>query len=901
MGSLAESAYLIKRAIFSFFLISITLGIIEAQQKTINNKTDAKVERPGPGVDSTDVGYSTQKKSEIISSIVLLKSEEFNKGYIENPIQLIQGRVAGLSISKPGGDPNGMYNIRLRGLSSFCGNTEPLIVIDGAIGASLDNIDPDDIESISVIKDGSAAIYGLRGSGGVILVTSKKGKKGKLLIEYNGYTSAETVAKALPAMDATQWRALSKETSMGSDFNNSTDWAKELSRTAISIVQNIALSGGSDKTTFRASFNFRNGEGVMINTGYSQLNGRINFNQKALKGKLNLDLNAVATERNSKYGFAEAFSYAAIYNPTSPVRSNSPAYANYGGYFQQSLFNYYNPVAIEELDKNEGKNRILNVSVNANYEILKGLKFNAFYSFQTSQNTDGLFYKKDDYWIGLNRNGFASKQEDNASSTLFESTLSFKKSLSSLLNLTVLGGYSNQEFKYDGYLSQGGNFPTDNYSINNLGNAILHTKTDYDYLKNYIAFFGSINLNLNNVFFLSGNMRYEGSSLLGTKNKWNLFPSLGIGADFSKVLHNETINILKLRLDYDITGNLPLAINRNPDLKPEKKGVLDAGLDFSLFNSRLYGSLDYYTSTTKDLIVQVQVPVPPNIYGYALMNIGKLSNSGLELSLNLNVIQKSDFLYSINFTPFYNLENTLISLSGGYSSTLDLGIMGSPGQNQVPLVRLEVGKPVGQLLTMVFKSIDANGNLTLVDVDKNGIIDAADRKVVGNGLPKFIIGFGNMISYKNWDLHAYFRGVFGHDLINSYRALYEVPVYISSYNLPNTASSMRNYSSGKFLNASPGTLTNLDVENASFISLDNLSLGYTFNLAQNSRFNKIRLYLAGNNIFYITKYKGADPNPRYADSSADLGTYNNPLVPGIDRMNTWPRTRSITFGANIVF
>ena len=901
MGSKAASAYLIKRAISSFLFIFFASGIIEAQQKTNYIKTGSESERSGNGADSTDFRYLKQKKSEIISSVVLVKSEEFNKGYIENPIQLIQGKVAGLSISKVGGDPNGMYNIRLRGLSSFYGNTEPLIVIDGAIGASLENIDPYDIESISIIKDGSAAIYGLRGSGGVILVTSKKGEKSKLLIEYNGYTSSETMAKALPAMSATEWRALSKETSLGSDFNNNTDWTKELTRTAFSIVQNVALSGGNEKTSFRASFNFRNGEGIMINTGYSQLNGRINFNQKALKGKLNLDLNAGATERNSKYGFEEAFSYASIYNPTSPVKSNNPAYANYGGYFQQSLFNYYNPVAIEELNKNEGKKRILNVSVNANYEIAKGLKLNALYSFQTGQNTDGLFYGKNDYWIGLNRNGYASKQEDNTVSTLIESTLSYKKSFTSEISLAVLGGYSNQEFKNDGYYSEGANFPTDNYSSNNLGDAIMHNKTDYNNSKNYIAYFGCINLNMHNMFFLSGNIRYEGSSLLGTKNKWNLFPSLGLGVDISKHLNNEAINNLKLRIDYGITGNLPVVINIYPDLRSEKKGVLDAGIDFSLFDSRLYGSFDYFKSTTKDLIVQVQLPVPPNIYGSALMNIGKLSNSGLELSVNLNVIQKSDFLYSINFTPFYNLENTLVSLSGTYGNKQDLGIMGSPGQNQVPLVRIEEGKPIGQLLTLVFKSIDANGNLTFVDVNKNGLIDQADRQVVGNGLPKFIIGFGNKISFKNWDLDAYFRGVFGYDLINSYRALYEVPYMISSYNLPNTASSMRNSYSGKLLNAFSGTLTDLDVENASFISLDNLSLGYTFDLAQSSRFTKIRLYLAGNNIFYITNYKGADPNPRYADSSLDLGTYNNPLVPGVDRMNTWPRSRSITFGVNVGF
>jgi iron complex outermembrane receptor protein len=231
----------------------------------------------------------------------------------------------------------------------------------------------------------------------------------------------------------------------------------------------------------------------------------------------------------------------------------------------------------------------------------------------------------------------------------------------------------------------------------------------------------------------------------------------------------------------------------------------------------------------------------------------------------------------------------------------DLGAVGSPGQNQVPLVRVQNGKPVGQLIAFIFKSIDSNGNFSLVDINHDGHIDQSDRKVVGNGLPKFIIGFGNTITYKNWDMDVSFRGVAGHDLINSYRALYEVPYMISSYNLPKTATDMRNSSNGKFLNASSGTLTDLDVENASFISLDNISLGYTFRLDESSKFSKIRLYFAGNNLFYLTRYKGSDPNPRYTDNASDLGTYNSPLVPGIDRMKTWPRTRSVTFGANIVF
>lgn len=382
--------------IFSFLLIFFAISITHAQQKTITDKITSEVKDSLELVNLVNVGYGTQNVKEVTSSISSVRYDEFNKGNIQNPLQLIQGKVAGLGISKPGSDPNGGYGIRLRGLSTLYCPTEPLVIIDGMIGASLEDVDPNDIESICVLKDGSAAIYGLRGSNGVILITTKKGKKGAFQIEYNGYTSAETVAKSAPSMNATEWRALSKESGLGTDFNNNTDWLKEITRPAFSIAQNVAVSGGSDKTSYRASFNLRNGEGILINTGYSQLNGRINLIHKALNDKFTLDLNLAATERKSKYGFADGFNYASIYNPTAPVKSSDPAYIKYDGYFQQSLFNFSNPVAFEELDKSEEKNRIMNFSAKGEYEILKGLRVDAFYSIQKSEKMAGLYYDKKD-------------------------------------------------------------------------------------------------------------------------------------------------------------------------------------------------------------------------------------------------------------------------------------------------------------------------------------------------------------------------------------------------------------------------------------------------------------------------------------------------------------------------
>ena len=998
MGTLRNSVFLWRRGILFLFLLGFAISIASAQQRTVTGKVTSATEGALPGVNivvqgtttgaMTDidgkfsiivpgpqaaltftfigytpqtitvgaqttlsvvlapatsalgevvvVGYGTQKKREVTSSITSVKSDEFNKGAVSSPVQLIQGKVSGLSITKPGGDPNGGYDIRLRGLSTIGANTGPLIVIDGIIGGDLANVDPNDIENINVLKDGSAAaIYGTRGSSGVILVTTKKGKKGTAVIDYNVYGTADMVAKTVPVMSSTQWRALSKATGLGTDFGANTNWFDQLTRTGYSQVHNLSMSGGSDKTSYRASINYRDAQGVMINTGNTQLNGRINITQKALNDKLTLDLNVGATEKKAQYGFTDAFRYATIFNPTAPVKSTDPAYTQYDGYFNQVLYDYYNPVQIATEDKNDGRDKLMNLSIKGAYEVLKGLIVDAFYSIQNTNHWNGQYFDKNSYWNGMNRNGLASISEDYSTSKLFETTAHWTGDVTSALNMTVLGGYSYQDYNNSGNYAQGGNFLTDAFSYNNLFAAKdfkdgKGTITSYQDANRLIAFFGRVNLNLNNTFFLTASARYEGSSRFGANNKWGLFPAIGGGADLAKFLNVDFLDNLKIRANYGITGNQPSSSyisllrfgvsgnfdyngnwvpvyqpisNANKDLKWEKKGEFDAGFDFSILKSKISGSFDFYTRTTTDLLFSYEVPTPPNIWNSAWLNLGKIRSSGLELNLTYNVITKKDFSYSLSLTPSYNLENTLVSLSGSYNGAKltygqrDLGGMGAPGQSDVPLVRAQEGKPIGQLWALVFKGIDANGNLTFVDTNKDGVIDTKDRQVVGNGLPKWQLGFGNNLNYKNFDLNVFFRGIFGYDLINSYRAFYEVPNMIGSYNLPATAADMKNATTGVLMKNSSGVLSSYHVENASFLSLDNMALGYNFKLPKSSQFSKLRVYMAGNNLFYITKYKGVDPNPRYGDSENN----NNPLIPGVDRRNVWLRTRSITFGANVVF
>jgi len=1006
MATLRNSVLLWRRSILALLIFGFTVGLASAQNKTVTGKVTSAAEGPMVGVNvvlqgtttgtMTDingsytidvpgsgailvfssigfttqdievggrttvdvvlepaisalgeivvVGYGTQKKREVTSSIASVKSDEFNQGSVSSPVALIQGKVSGLSISRPGGNLNGNYNIRLRGLSTIGANTGPLVVVDGIIGGSLDNVDPNDIESINVLKDGSAAaIYGSRGSSGVILVQTKHGKKGTSVIDYNTYFSAEIIAKHTDVMNAEEWRAMHTETGLGTDFGQSTDWFKEISQVGYSQVHNLSMSGGADKTTYRASLNYRDATGVARTTGYKQLNGRINVTQKAINDKLTLDLNLGATNKTASYGFSDAFKHATIFNPTAPVQSDDPAYDKWDHYFNQTLFDYFNPVQIIEENKNDGKDQFLNVSLKGTFEIVKGLTVDAFYSRQNSITTRSTYYDKNSFWVGSNTNGMTDKQANFSNSQLFETTAKYNGELTSDISISALGGYSYQDFVYDGFNVHGGDYLTDAFTYNRLGAALdfkngIGTAGSYKNSNKLIAFFGRVNLDISQKYFVTASARYEGSSKFGANNKWGLFPAIGGGVDLASFINVSAIDNLKVRVNYGMTGNQPgdsyLSLlrlgpqgnffyngsfgpayapvsNANEDLKWEKKSEIDFGFDFSLLKSKFSGSFDFYTRTTTDLLFNYEVPVPPNLYSQALVNLGEIKSSGLEFSLTWNVIQKSDFSYVMSFTPSYNLENTLVSLSGVYNGAeLKYGVreienMGSPGQNQVPLIRAEEGKPIGQILAYKFVEIDEGGNLILEDTNGDGTVDPLDRQIVGNGIPKFLFGFGNNINYKRFDLTVFFRGVFGHDLINSFRAFYEVPNVIGSYNLPKSATDMRNATTGVLLNNSAGVFNSSHVENASFFALDNMSLGYTFDMSKSSAFSKIRLYFAGNNLAYLTKYKGVDPNPRYGDDSESMSTEGsfsaNPLAPGIDRRALWSRTRTISFGANIVF
>jgi TonB-dependent starch-binding outer membrane protein SusC len=882
------------------------------------------------------VGYGTQEKKEISSSVTSVKSEDFNKGTVNDPAQLLQGRVAGLNITRPGGDPNGSFNIRLRGVGTIGANAEPLIVIDGIIGGSLSNVDPNDIASFDVLKDGSAAaIYGSRGGSGVILITTKSGKAGKTQVDYNASYALEDIARTVPVMSAAEYRAVvggNKDLDLGA----TTKWIDVVTRQGKQQVHNLSLSGGSKGTSYRASANLRDGTGIGLNSGYQQINARLNLTQKALNDRATFTVNLSTTTRESQLGNDNSFRYAVIANPTVPVYDNtldskSPG-ANFGGYAERNIFDWFNPLSIVEQSTNDKKESKILASIRGEYDfsnVVEGLRASVFYSNQRETDLYGFSYKKTAKFNGNNQ-GRAGRFNDQRVSQLFETTINYDKTFDKT-NLQLLGGYSFQDFFNDGFGAQAGNFLTDAFTYNNLGAALdfangLGSVYSYANSNKLVAFFGRANVNVGGNYFLSASVRYEGSSRFGANNKFGVFPAVSAGVTLSNLIDIPSVNSLKLRGSYGVTGNQPSssynslqqfgpagsffyngaygpsygpATNANPDLKWETKAEIDFGADFALFNNKLTGTFDWYTRTTKDVILPVNVPVPPNLVGQTLINIGELKNNGIELALNYAAVKTADFSWTVGGNVG-TYSSKVVSLTSGSLSFGEGGVlyragMGSPGQNAFNLVRVKQGDPLGQLWGSVYDGVSDKGEYIFKDINGDGKRDATsdeDRAVIGNGLPKATVGFTNTFTYKQFDLSVFFNGSFGHDLLNSYRGFYEnnESTTVNSYNIVKTK-----YYDPKVTKAQ---VNSIHVERASYIRLNNASLGYNFKMKAGSPIRNFRIFASGQNLFTITDYTGVDPTERFTDGT---GPGADGLSPGIERRNTYFTTRTVTLGLNLGF
>ena len=630
---------------------------------------------------------------------------------------------------------------------------------------------------------------------------------------------------------------------------------------------------------------------------------------------MTVNLNFTGTLRNAEFGNDGAFRYATIYNPTAPIRSSAPEFERWGGYFQQDLFDFFNPVALLEQNTNEGNfNRFLG-DINAKFEVIPGLVIGGRYSQQRTNQIFGSFTSKQSRGQGADRNGFANRRAEQFVNQLGEMTASYDTDFGDL-DFSALVGYSYQQFDNEGFGASGGDFLTDAFSFNNLSagadfNNGLGNVFSFANRNKLIAGFGRVEFGYQETYYLSAVVRREGSTRFGEDNKWGTFPGLSAAVTLSNLFEVPGIDFLKLRGGYGVTGGQPansyLSLftlapggnfffngaftpaygpdqNPNPDLAWEEKQDVSIGIDFNLLNYRLNGSIDYYTSTTVDAILPLNVPVPPNQAPVTITNIGEISQSGIEISLGYQVFDNADFTWETNVAFNTYLDNTLDVFNG--EGTIFRSNLGSPGQNGTPLLLVEEGAPIGQLYGLVFEGIADDGTWIHADTDGDGIPgEDEDRQVIGQGLPDWQLGWNNTFTFGNFDLNFFFRGVFGHDLINTFRAFYEAPSSMTTYNAPATVTDVRNLTDApKF--------SSFHVEDGDFIKLDNATIGYTFDTEPIAWMKKLRVYVSGQNLFTITDYTGVDPEVRLNDGGDNLS-------PGIDRRNTYFRQAGVTFGVNL--
>ena len=881
------------------------------------------------------IGYGTQKKGDITSSVGSVKSEDFTAGAINDAGQLIQGKIAGLSVTNPSGNPVGGTEISLRGNTTILGaSTNPLILIDGVPG-DFNTVAPEDIESIDVLKDGSAAaIYGSRGTNGVVLITTKKSKGNNINeVQYSGYLSLSTIAKKPDFCDANDYRQQIKDGLRDAawDLGDNTNWIDAIIRTGLSHVHNVSFKGGNAQTNYIFNVNYRNLQGIFKRSDKEEFQGRAEVNHSMFDDKLRFNFQLLGNQTGytatSDGGSFNTYSWrqALIHNPTEPIKNADGSWHENTG-----IFNYDNPVSrIYECD---GEQKISQTRFSSNITLtpIKELTFNALFSYDKI-NQEGGYYetKKHISNVRDGMNGYASTGGSSTVTKLVELTAQFHKNFGDH-TIQALAGYSYQESTYSNQYERNYNFPTDLYSWHNIGvgQALkegLGTEYSYWLDTNLIGFFGRLNYNYKNRYLLMASVRHEAASqLAGTEKPWGTFPSVSLGWRITEenfMKNQKVFDDIKLRAGYGVTGSQPsqsfLGVpllgygdyylyngqwiralqptqNSNDKLKWEEKHEYDIGADFSILNYRLNVSVDWYYRLIKGLLYDYSVPSPPNLYTTTRANVGEMSNNGLEIMVNAIPVQTKDFkwettiTFSTNSNKLKSLSNDLYQTSSDYFMT---GWIEEPIKTESNIVR--IGHKVGDIYG--FKVVDVDESGKWIYLDKNGnrvnyddfTHSFEDKQILGNGVPKWYLGFNNQFRYKNFDLAINMRGAFGFQIMNGMRMFYE-------NRSRQDWNRLRSAYDKVFGKAVLNTLCSEEfnsyyVENGDYWKIDNITLGYSF-----SKINKwiktLRLYASVNNAITITGYKGIDP---------EVSTSG--LAPSYDNRDSYPHTRAFTFGMNVTF
>lgn len=884
------------------------------------------------------VGYGSMRKKDVTGAVASITKDNLNKGATTNPLQQIAGKAAGVSITQTGSEPGSSPSIRIRGITSLIGGSDPLVVIDGVQGNVdfLNQLPPNEIETVDILKDASAtAIYGSRGAAGVILVTTKKSEAGSSQIEYSSTVSLDMISKKLDLLSADQWRTQRELWGAGvsADHGSDTDWYGLLTKTGSTQNHSIAIGGGTKNFNYRASVAAILQDGVVINSNNQNYIGRFQATQKALNDKLVLTTNlSASTKQNtgspSSVGRA-AFTSNLITNayvsrPTDPVLNSDGTY-----FTDPNVFQYINPYAVAQTVKNDQIVNNFFGSMKADLEITTGLTAGWFGSWRKLDGNSGYYLPVlSTVQYALDNKGVANINNWHEDERLTDVSLNYKKTFGNH-NIDAITVYEWQRQTYNGNFTQMKGFINDNTTYNALQNGNFATIvpssatsggdiSSYKNDRTLVSFLGRVNYSYLNRYLLTLSVRRDGSSVFGTDYKWGNFPSASVAwrineESFMKGI--DFLNDLKLRVGYGVTGNqqglypqqsyqlasaqgqtffagnqitnYTITQNGNADLRWETRAQTNIGVDFALFNSRLSGSVDVYRATTSNLLFNYTVPLPPYPNSSLTANVGSILNEGIDFNLNAKIIQTKDFNFSINGNLSL-LRNKVLELSGSINGVPLNTDYVSWGTNSY----LIKGQPVGtfNILQHLGKT-DANEE-TVVDVNKDGIIDGGstspDRKIEGSALPTYTYAFSPVFTYKNFDLSMLFRGSGGNKIYNSVRASFSYFENIGKQNMLASAIPIGLFTS-KYA-------SDLWLEDGSFLRFDNLTLGYRFDTRQLKYISNLRLSLTASNLALFTKYSGLDPEMNVSGASAIGATGGTGF--GNDN-GIYPRTTTIAVGLNV--
>lgn len=882
------------------------------------------------------VGYGTMKKSDLTGSVSSITSDNFKLGTDLTPQQLMQGAFSGVNISQNSGKPGGSNTIRVRGGTSITASNDPLYVIDGVpistsagvnqsnIGSSttdffdqepinpLSNINPNDIESINILKDASAtAIYGSRGANGVIMITTKKGKAGMRQLDYSFNLGVSTVAKKLDVLTGDEYRKTVSELGLTlDDKGQNTDWQDVIFRTAISQNHYVSFMSGSENTSYRASAGYSNQNGVMEGSGMKSANARMNINHKALNDKLKLNMNISYGETNSDQApvsntvgseMGSSMLYEAyVFNPTYPI------YNEEGDYYDVPPYRV-NPASFskELLDERATSQFLGNLTADWNFYKPFTLQVNAGYNKNTINRNS---YISKSNLLGNGNNGYVTVQKLSDYSKLLETILKYNQSFGKH-NIDAMVGYSWQYFYSEGQTTKAYGFLSDNFKWYSLAAAqTVESVSSYAESNTLISMYGRINYNYADKYLLTATVRRDGSSRFGSGNKWGIFPSVAASWRISQedFFQNDIMSDLKLRASFGITGSqeignynslstLGASTNgylvggekitivlpqqyTNPDLKWEQTAQTDIGIDFGFLNGKIRGSIDYYYKKTTDLLLSVAVP-SPSLITTQIANVGTVTNQGIELDLSFDLMRTKNFAWDANLNLSHN-KNEVVSLSNGQWTGDNMQVAPCQGQGLSGTYAQLImpGQPIGTFYGKRF--------IGVVDGVEQFANDG-EPEVIGCAQPDLTFGLGTNLQYKNWTLSLNFRGSIGNDV---YNCTANNLAYLS--NLPGRNVLKEAVTSG--VNRDQAKVySSRFIEDGSFVRLDNLSLGYNFSLPKLYISNG-RVFVSAQNLFVITGYSGADPEVNSEISRTGVA----PL--GVDYLS-YPKARTFSMGINLSF